>query len=86
MKSYIFRVVVEPDPKDDGINGLHAYCPALPGCGTWGRTYEEVIQNIHEAVLVYVEDMLDAGELLPEEQLDSQDVIVINAPVVTIAA
>jgi hypothetical protein len=23
MKSYIFRVVVEPDPKDDGTDGRH---------------------------------------------------------------
>lgn len=59
MKSYIFSVAVEPDPKDDGTDGYHAYCPALPGCGTWGRTYEEVIQNIREAALVYVEDMID---------------------------
>ncbi len=86
MKSYIFRVVVESDPKDDGTYGYHAYCPALPGCGTWRKTYEEVIQNIHEAALVYVEDMLDAGEPLPEEHSDSQDVIVIDAPVVTVAA
>jgi predicted RNase H-like HicB family nuclease len=86
MKSYIFRVVVEHDPKDDGTDGYHAYCPALQGCGTWGRTYEEAIRNINEAVLVYVEDMLDAGEPLPKELSDSQDVIVVNAPVVTVAA
>jgi predicted RNase H-like HicB family nuclease len=38
MKSYLFRVVVEPDE-----DRWHAYCPALDkyGAATWGYTKEE---------------------------------------------
>jgi len=38
MKSYLFRVVVEPDEER-----WHAYCPALDkyGAATWGYTKGE---------------------------------------------
>jgi predicted RNase H-like HicB family nuclease len=35
MKTYIFRVVIEEDPKDDRM-AYHAYCPALKGCAIRG--------------------------------------------------
>ncbi len=43
-----------------------ASCPALPGCATWARSREEALRNIQEAVEAYVEDMVAAGERLPE--------------------
>jgi predicted RNase H-like HicB family nuclease len=47
MKTYSFKVVVEPD--DDR---WHAYCPALQqyGASTWGNTEEEAFKHIHEVV------------------------------------
>ncbi len=32
MKSYVFRVVIEPDKFEDGREAWHASCPALKGC------------------------------------------------------
>jgi hypothetical protein len=43
MKSYIFRVVIEPDKFEDGRDAWHGFCPALKGCHTWGHTYEEAL-------------------------------------------
>ena len=65
LKSYIFSVVVEDDEFEDGRKAYHAYCPALEGCTTWGHTYEEVLVNIQEAVSLYVEDIIEAGESVP---------------------
>lgn len=65
MKSYIFSVVVENDEFEDGRKAYHAYCPALEGCHTWGHTYEEALVNIQEAVSLYIEDMIEAGESVP---------------------
>jgi predicted RNase H-like HicB family nuclease len=31
------------------------FCPALKGCHTWGRTYDEALANIREEVELYVE-------------------------------
>jgi predicted RNase H-like HicB family nuclease len=56
-----FRVVLEPS--DEG--GYTVYVPALPGCISEGDTVDEAMQNIREAVELYlepVEDDLIVGE------------------------
>jgi len=45
-----FKVVIEPDG-----DGFHARVPSLPGCGTWGKTEQEALANIREAILLYLE-------------------------------
>jgi len=60
MKAYRFSVVIEED--DDGF---FAYCPELQGCYTQGKTYQEALQNIGDAVRLHVEDRLDSGEPIP---------------------
>ena len=37
--------------------GYHAFCPALRGCHSQGETYEETIQNITEAIQLYIESL-----------------------------
>lgn len=65
MKSYIFKVVIEEDQFEDGRKAYHAFCPALKGCHTWGHTYEEALANIKDAIELYVEDLIEAGEEIP---------------------
>lgn len=65
MKSYIFSVVIEEDVFENGEAAYHARCPGLKGCHTWGHTLDEALTNIREAVELYVEDMLAAGEVIP---------------------
>jgi predicted RNase H-like HicB family nuclease len=36
--------------------GYVATCPQLQGCYTLGRTYEEVMQNIRDAIRLHLED------------------------------
>ncbi len=57
MESYRFAIVVEKD-KD----GYFAYCPELQGCYTQGETFEEVIENIKDAIKLHVEDRLSNNE------------------------
>ncbi len=35
-----------------------AECPSLSGCISQGKTVEETIKSIHEAIQVYVETLL----------------------------
>ena len=63
--SHTFRVVLEDDQFEDGRQAYHACCPALPGCHTWGYTYEEAEANIRETILLYLEDILESGEEVP---------------------
>ena len=62
MKSYLFSIVIEEDAFEDGRQAYHAYCPGLKGCHTWGYTYDEALVNIQEAVQLYIEDVIEAGE------------------------
>ena len=41
-----FPVVVEQDE----VGLFLAECPALEACYTWGRTYEEAIENIKNVI------------------------------------
>ena len=65
MKSYIFSIVIEEDAFEDGRGAYHAFCPALKGCHTWGHTSEEALVNAQEAIQLYVDDLLEAGERIP---------------------
>jgi len=45
-------IVIEHDE-----NGYFAYSPELPGCYSQGNTYEETVENIREAVELYIETL-----------------------------
>ena len=50
--NYKVSVVIE---KDD--DGYYAYSPELEGCQTQGETFDEVLDNIKEAVELYLETL-----------------------------
>lgn len=60
MKNYRFSVVIEHDEE-----GYFALCPELQGCYTQGENYEEVLENIKDAIRLHVEDRLKSGEEVP---------------------
>ncbi len=66
MKTYRFAVVIEKD-----ADGYFAFCPELQGCYTQGDTYEEVIEQIKDAMQLHAEDRLEAGEDLPHDEMVS---------------
>jgi predicted RNase H-like HicB family nuclease len=39
--------------------------PDLPGCFSAGDSIEEAIDNAHEAIMLYIEDMMADGESIP---------------------
>ncbi len=61
-------------PGEDGYWVVE--CPSLPGCISQGQTREEAIANIQEAIALYIEDLLDNHEPVPEDRLDRQMVVV----------
>ncbi|HEX4596085.1 MAG TPA: type II toxin-antitoxin system HicB family antitoxin [Bryobacteraceae bacterium] len=58
-----YTVILEQDP--DG--GFVAIVPALPGCVSQGETREEAMANVREAVELYIEDCVAAGDPVPNE-------------------
>ena len=78
MKTYSFKVIVEPDEDAEGNPAWHAFCPALAsvGAATSGYTREEALKNIGEVVQLVVESMIEHGERLPEESMEEVQVTV----------
>lgn len=65
-----FKVVLEPS--EDG--GFTIYVPALPGCISEGETEQEALENIKEAIELYLEPVeddwvLDENTLVQEVEL-----------------
>lgn len=56
------KVVLEPS--DEG--GFTVYVPSLPGCISEGKTEEEALANIREAILLYLEPAED--DALPSDK------------------
>ena len=75
MKSYVFRVVLEPDE-----DVWRAFIPELEakGAATWGNTKEEALRNIHEVAQMVIEGLLEDGEPLPPR------ITEIDQPVVAV--
>ncbi len=48
-----FPVIIEKDE----TGGYVVSCPSLPGCYSQGKTIEEALENIKEAILLTLEDL-----------------------------
>ncbi|MCX6639206.1 MAG: type II toxin-antitoxin system HicB family antitoxin [bacterium] len=53
-----------------------AECPSLPGCLTQGKTKEEALENIREAIRGYIAALEEDGIEVPEEHFTSMIVAV----------
>jgi len=63
MAGYRFSVVIEKDSE-----GYFAFCPELQGCYTQGLTYEEVLENVKDAIRLHIEDRIESGEEIPQAE------------------
>jgi antitoxin HicB len=56
-----FRVTITPD--EDGV--FVAECPALPGCVSQGKSRDEAMANIREAIQGYLDSLKKHGDPIP---------------------
>ena len=70
-----YAVILERD--EDGY--FVASAPALSGCFTQGKTLEEVMANIKEAIELYIEDLKEHGEEIPEDTTQGIMDVEVNA-------
>jgi predicted RNase H-like HicB family nuclease len=61
-------------PGEDGYWVVE--CPSLPGCISQGRTREEAVANIREAIEGYLEALEDEHLPIPEERFETLVVAV----------
>ncbi|WP_407900865.1 type II toxin-antitoxin system HicB family antitoxin [Scytonema sp. NUACC26] len=56
-------------PGEDGY--WVAECPSLPACISQGKTKEESVVNIKEAIELYIEVLKEEGRPIPEDNLET---------------
>lgn len=82
-KTLTYPLTVEHHPEE---KGYLAYFPALPGCQTWGDTFEQAVRNAEEALGVYLETLTVNGDPLPEANLIESPIslgVLVRADVIT---
>lgn len=52
--------------KEEG-GGYTVFVPSLPGCITYGETVDEAINMAKEAIELYIEELQDRGEMIPDD-------------------
>ena len=47
--------------------GYMVFVPSLPGCITYGENVDEAISMAREAIELYIEELKDRGESVPDD-------------------
>lgn len=68
---YRFLIVIER-----AENNYSAYSPDLPGCVATGATREEAEKNMHEAIKMHVEGLIEDKQPVPESLSFAEYVVV----------
>ena len=66
-------------------DGYLAYFPALPGCQTWGKTYQDAVKYAEEALAGYLDTLMAHGDRIPEETDTKKPVslgITVRTPII----
>lgn len=63
-QTYNFPVIIEKDA--DGF--FVADCPDIAGCHTQGKTYEEVLERIEDAIKLNLEILKEEKSYIPRSQ------------------
>lgn len=64
MKNLTYRVLLNKEPE----GGYTVTVPILQGCITYGITIEESIENVKEAITLYLESLVADGKPVPSEE------------------
>jgi predicted RNase H-like HicB family nuclease len=67
MNDVNYTVIVEP--ADDGT--FSVYVPDLPGCVSTGRTREDALDSIREAIRGHIQTLRELGEPVPPPRSQS---------------
>lgn len=74
MGRYTMKFAVTLEEDEDGF--IVVSCPVLPGCHSQGRTREEAISNITEAIRGYIASMRKHGETILVNDVEEVEVAV----------
>jgi antitoxin HicB len=62
VKQLTYRLILSHEPEGTYTVSV----PALPGCITFGETVEHAVQMAKEAIELYIEELRERGEPIPD--------------------
>lgn len=62
---YNYTVIFEKEIE----GGYHAFCPVLKGCHSQGDNFEEAVENITEAISLYLDSLKEDQQPIPKEDI-----------------
>ena len=65
-----FTVTIDRD--EDGVWVVE--CPAIPGCVSQGKTRDEALANVREAISLHEEVLRERGEPIPDDRVEIVEV------------
>lgn len=72
MRTFNKKIHQFPVFVEQGRDGwFAAFCPSLQGCYAQGKTLEDALKNIKEAIQLHIEDREAMKEIIPERKLVS---------------
>jgi predicted RNase H-like HicB family nuclease len=69
MRQYVILI-------EKGPHNLSAFVPSLPGCVATGKTRQQVIDNMYEAIQFHMDGMAADGDPIPQEDLEAVTLVV----------
>jgi len=69
-----FRIILKPQPE----GGFLVTVPSLPGCVTYGDTLEIAKDMAREAIDLYIEDMIENGEEIPDDSQNLEFSLIVS--------
>ena len=67
-------VVIEQDE-----NGCYAWCPELKGCQSQGKTIEETLANVREAIELFLETLSESERSVALSQVVLTTAVEVHA-------
>ncbi|MBU1261489.1 type II toxin-antitoxin system HicB family antitoxin [bacterium] len=74
MKTMLFPIVVEC--MEEG--GYYAECSILQGCHVEGETYSEAIENIQDAIKIFLDSYQELGKKIPQFPVYEGNVMIAS--------
>src|SRR5690606_3687184 len=81
-----YHITLIQDAWDDGTPGWFVRVEELPGCMSQGRTPDEALEQIRDAMLGWKSVMQEEGDVIPEPWPADMEMEVVYFPVPTTVA
>lgn len=69
MRQYVILI-------EKGEDNFGVFAPSLPGCVSVGKTRQEAIDNMYEAIQLHLDGMAEDGDPIPDEDLEAVTLVV----------